>query len=168
MRRRATAIERFATLLKQSSTIPEVKVFREQARDVFRLGGADGLDSWIDARRDLGLLDDPLVARAASGLQSAATSAINEALGPLPEPKPRRCWQEQRAMLNARETKRRENLPPVGYRCSRKPKPKPRPKPRVQRQRPLSPTTTPDPKPMSLLDRMAADWDRLTPGERHD
>ena len=87
MGRKTTAIERFAALLKQSSSIPEIKHFREQARDVFRLGGAEGLDCWIDARRELGLLVDPAVAKAASGLQAVA-SATNEALGPLPKPKP--------------------------------------------------------------------------------
>ena len=95
-RGKTTAIERFAALLKQSSTIPEIKDFREQTRDVFRLGGAEGLECWIEARRELGLLDNPAVAKAASGLQAAIASAINEALGPLPKrPKPRRSWEEQ-------------------------------------------------------------------------
>ena len=168
MVRKTTAIERFAGLLKQTSKIPELKDFREQARDVFRIGGAEGLDYWVDARRELGLLDDPMVAKAANGLQAAIGSAINEALGPLPKPKPRRSWEEQCRLINEREAQRRENLPPVGYRCTSKDKPKPRPKPRVQRQRPLSPTTTPAPKPMSLLERMAAAWGRLTPRDRHE
>ncbi len=127
-RGKTTAIERFAALLKQSSSIPEVKDFREQTRDVFRLGGAEGLDYWIDARRELGLLDDPAVSKAANGLQAAFASAINEALGPLPEPKPRRSWEEQCRLINERETKRRQSVGPVGYRPppDRKPKPKPR------------------------------------------
>ena len=165
---KTTAVERFAALLKQGSSDPEINDFREQARDVFRVGGAAGLACWIEARRDLELLNDPAVAKAANGLQLAAARAIIEDIGLLPESrKPRRSWEEQLALINERERKRRENLPPVGYRCTSKDKPKPRPKPRVQRQRPLSPTTTPAPKPMSLLERMAAAWGRLTSGDRY-
>ena len=102
-RGKTTAIQRFAALLKQSSTITELKHFREQARDVFRLGCAEGLECWIEARRELGLLVDPAVDRAASGLQAAVASAINEALGPLPKPKPRRSWDEQCRLINERE-----------------------------------------------------------------
>ena len=171
---KTTAVERFAALLKHGSSDPEINDFREQARDVFRVGGAAGLACWIEARRDLELLNDPAVAKAAKGLQLAAARAIIEDIGLLPESrKPRRSWEEQLALINERERKRRENLPPVGYRGTSKPKPKPkpkpnpRPKPRVQRQRPLSPTTTPAPKPMSLLERMAAAWGRLISGDRY-
>ena len=123
MGRKSTAIKRFAGLLKQTSNIPELKDFREQARDVFRLGGAEGLECWIDARRELGLLVDPAVAKAASGLQAAVASAINEALGPLPKPKP----------------SVRHRTPP---------------------EAPVTPA--PAPRRLSMLERMAAAWDRLT------
>ena len=166
-RGKTTAIERFAALLKASSSIPEVKDFREQSRDVFRLGGAEGLECWIEARRELGLLDNPAVDKAANGLQAAIASAINEALGPLPErPKPRRSWEEQCRLINERETKRRENLPPVGYRCTSKPKAtrKPKPKPSIRHRTPPEAPVTPAPAPrrLSMLERMAAAWERLT------
>ena len=149
---KTTAVERFAALLKHGSSDPEINDFREQARDVFRVGGAAGLACWIEARRDLELLNDPAVAKAANGLQLAAARAIIEDIGLLPESrKPRRSWEEQLALINERERKRRENLPPVGYRCTPKPKPKPR------RRKPSPPA----PNCQSMLERMAAAWKRL-------
>ena len=126
---------------------------------MFRLGGHQGLEEWIQARRELGLLDDPMVANAARELERAASTAINEALGPLPKRQPRRSWSEQLALINARETLRRENLPPVGYRCSQKPKPKL--KPRVQRRKPPAPPVQQQ-RRTSLLERMSAAWVQLT------
>ena len=47
--------ERLARLLKQGSTIPELREFRSQVRDVHSMGGVMAVDHWIEARRDLGL-----------------------------------------------------------------------------------------------------------------
>ena len=158
--------ERLAALLKQGSSIPELKDFRNQCRDVFRLGGVIGLDEWIEARRDLGLFPTRQVERAADDLQSALGRVIDEATTkPAPAPGPSLTWEQRLELINTRETKSRQNVAPVGYRPP--PHQKPKPKPRVQRQRPLSPTTPPDPKRLSLLERMAAAWDRLSPRRRH-
>ena len=166
---KTTPRERLAALLKQRGSQPEIRAFRDQARDVFRQGGPWGLDAWIEARRELGLITDPLVERAASDLQSAVGRVIDEAtMNPSPAAPVSMSWEEKLARLNERETKSRQNIPPVGYRPPphRKPKPAPKPKPRAQRQRPLSPTNSSDPKPLSLLQRMALAWDRLSPKER--
>ena len=136
---KTTPRERLAALLKQGSSIPELKDFRNQCRDVFRLGGVMGLDHWIEARRDLGLFPTRQVERAADDLQSALGRVIDEATTkPAPAPGPSLTWEQRLELINARETKRRQNLPPVGYRPPphRKPKPQPKPKPRVERQRP--------------------------------
>ena len=158
--------ERLARLLKQSSSIPEVRAFRQQVRDIYLMGGPLGVDNWIEARRDLGLLSGRMVNRAADELQGAIGTLIDEATSP-PEPaKPTGPnWEERQRLINERETKRRQDVPPVGYRPP--PHRKPKPKPRMQRQRPLSPTTPPEPKRLSLLERMAAAWDRLSQGQRH-
>ena len=79
---KTTPRERLARLLKQSSSIPEVRAFRQQCRDVFRLGGVLGLDYWIEARRDLGLITDPLVEKAATKLQFAVGRVIDKATKP--------------------------------------------------------------------------------------
>ena len=42
--------ERLAKILKSGSTIPALREFRQQCRDVFRLGGVMGLDHWIEAK----------------------------------------------------------------------------------------------------------------------
>ena len=159
--------ERLAALLKQGSSIPELKDFRNQCRDVFRLGGVLGLDYWIEARRDLGLFPTRQVERAADDLQAALGRVFDEATTkPAPAPGPSLTWEQRVELINERETKSRQNIAPVGYRPP--PHRKPKPKPRVQRQRPLSPTTPPEPKPTSLLERMAAAWDRLSQGQRHE
>ena len=152
--------ERLAALLKQGSSIPELKDFRNQCRDIFRLGGVLGLDYWIEARRDLGLITDPLVERAATDLQFALGHVIDEASKPASPAAPAApSWEERQRLINERETQRRQNVAPVGYRPP--PHRKPKPKPRVQRQRPLSPTTPPEPKPTTLLERMATAYDQL-------
>ena len=167
MRSPVPAKERLAALLKQRGSQPEIRAFREQCRDVFRLGGVLGLDYWIEARRDLGLITDPLVERAATDLQSALGRVIDQAMAnSAPSAPVSMSWEEKLARLNEREAKSRQNIAPVGYRPP--PHRKPKPKPRVQRQRPLSPTTPPEPKPTSLLERMAAAWDRLSQGQRHE
>lgn len=166
MRSPVPAKERLAALLKQGSSIPELKDFRNQCRDVFRLGGVIGLHEWIEARRDLGLITYPLVERAVTDLQSALGRVIDQAMeNSAPAAPVSMSWEERQRLINERETKSRQNVAPVGYRPP--PHRKPKPKPRVQRQRPLSPTTPPDPKRLSLLERMAAAWDRLSPTRRH-
>ena len=165
MRAPVPAKERLAALLKQRGSQPEIRAFREQCRDVFRLGGVLGLDYWIEARRDLGLITDPLVERAATDLQLVLGRVIDQAVANSAPSKPTLTWAQRQLLINKRETKRRQNIAPVGYRPP--PHRKPKPKPRVQRQRPLSPTTPPDPKRLSLLERMAAAWDRLSPRRRH-
>ena len=142
---KSTAVERLARLLKQRSRFPQVAAFKAHALDVARLGGADGLDCWIEARRDLGLLNDRHLSRAADELQSAALKALDEAEPPLPRQKRRRNWEDQKALLNERETQRRRNTPPVGYRF----KPKHPPVPPAEERR------------RSMLERMAAAWERL-------
>ena len=142
---KSTAVERLARLLKQRSKFPEVSAFKDHARDVARLGGADGLDCWIEARRDLGLLDGRYLSRVADDLQAAALKVLDEAAPSLPRQKRRRSWEDQMALLNERETQRRRNTPPVGYRF--KPKHPPVP-PAAERRR-------------SMLERMAAAWERL-------
>ena len=162
--------ERLASLLKQSSSIPEVRAFRQQVRDVYSMGGPLAVDSWIEARRELGLLVHPNVLKSADDLQGAIGSVIDEATKPASPASPAGLtWEQRMELINARETKRRESLPPTGYRPPPHRKPKPQPKPRAQRQRPLPlPTNSSDPKPLSLLQRMARAWDRLSPSNRHE
>ena len=106
--------ERLAKILKQSSNIPEVKEFREQCRDVFRLGGVIGLDEWIDARRELGLLNDRYVSRAADDLQGCLGSVIDAAtIKPHPEPSGL-TWEERLEQINRREEESRNNVRFVG------------------------------------------------------
>ena len=167
MRAPVPAKERLAALLKQRGSQPEIRAFREQCRDVFRLGGVLGLDYWIEARRDLGLITDPLVERAATDLQLVLGRVIDQAMANSSTAATvSMSWEEKLARLNERETKSRQNVAPVGYRPP--PHRKPKPKPRVQRQRPLSPTTPPEPKRLSLLERMAAAWDRLSQRQRNE
>ena len=159
--------ERLARLLKQSSSIPEVRAFRQQVRDIYSMGGPLGVDNWIEARRDLGLLVHRNVVKAADDLQGCIGSVIDEATQPSSPAAPAGpSWEERQRLINERETKRRQNVAPVGYRPP--PHRQPKPKPRVQRQRLLSPTTPPDPKRLSLLERMAAAWDRLSQRQRHE
>ena len=163
---KTTPRERLAALLKQRGSQPEIRAFRDQVRDVFRQGGPWGLDAWIEARRELGLITDPLVELAATDLQSALGRVIDQAMAnSAPAAPVSMSLEERQRLINERETKSRQNIAPVGYRPP--PHRKPKPKPRVQRQRPLSPTTPPDPKRLSLLERMAAAWDRLSPRQRH-
>ena len=160
MASKTTALERLERLLKQGSSISEVKSFREQVRDVYGLGNIDGLDTWIDARRELGLLKDPAVASAACGLQNAISSVIKEACRALPKPKPRRSWEEQYRLINERETERRQNLPPIGYR----PPVDRASMSKRSRQRPLISSTNQatEIKRPSIVERMSAMWKKLT------
>ena len=71
---------RLAALLKQNSGIPAVRAFREQCRDMYRLGGVLGLDHWIEARFELGLITDPTAVKAAIELQGILNRIIDEAI----------------------------------------------------------------------------------------
>ena len=108
---KTTAKELLARLLKQGSSIPELREFRQQVRDVYSMGGALGVDNWIEARRDLGLLSGRLVNRAADELQLAIGRVIDEiTLKPSP-PKPALTWEQRVELINARETLRRNAKP---------------------------------------------------------
>ena len=169
---KTTARERLARLLKQGSPIPEVRQFREQCRDIYSMGGVMAVDHWIEARRDLGLISGRLVNRAADDLQGCIASVIEEATKSASPPPPAGpSWEERQRLINERETKRRQNAPPVGYRppVHRKPKPKRKP-----RRKPPAPPVTPEATaPVqqhlpSLIDRMAAAWARINPKHRGD
>ena len=113
---KTTPQERFARILKQGSSIPEISHFREQCRDVFRLGGVFGLYEWIEARRELGLLEHcKHVERAADDLQACLGSVIDAAIIK-PKPKPRLDSEERLRLINLRETRSRNSIRPVGYR----------------------------------------------------
>ena len=100
MRSPAPAKERLAALLKQGSSIPELKDFRNQCRDVFRLGGVIGLDEWIEARRDLGLFPTRQVERAADDLQFALGRVIDQAMAnSAPSAPVSMSWEEKLARL---------------------------------------------------------------------
>jgi len=108
---KTTAKERLARLLKQGSSIPELREFRSQVRDVYSMGGALGVDNWIEARRDLGLLSGRLINRAADEHQLAVGRVIDEiTLKPSP-PKPALTWEQRVELINARETLRRNAKP---------------------------------------------------------
>ena len=110
--------ERLARLLKQGSSIPELREFRSQVRDVHSLGGVMAVDNWIDARREWGLLSGRVVNKAADELQTTIGRVIDEALVKPPPAPPALTWEQRVELINTRETKRRESLPPVGYRPS--------------------------------------------------
>ena len=108
---KTTARERLARLLKQGSSIPELRAFRQQIRDVHSMGGVMAVDHWIEARRDWGLLSGRLVNRAADELQLAIGRVIDEiTLKPSP-PKPALTWEQKVELINARETLRRNVKP---------------------------------------------------------
>ena len=111
-----TPKERLAKILKQGSNIPELREFREQCRDVYRLGGVVGLDEWIEARREYGLFDNSKrLMNAADDLQGAIGSVIDAAtIKPHPEPSGL-TWEERVERINQREEIQRNNVPRVGY-----------------------------------------------------
>ena len=126
---KTTAKERLAQLLKQGSSIPEVKEFKEQVRDVYSLGGPLGVDEWIEARRELGLLIHPNVKKAAEAFQGVIGSLIDEATQPASPAAPAGPnWEERQRLINEREIKSQQSVVPVRFRPPphRKPKPKPR------------------------------------------
>ena len=113
-RAKFTPQERLAKTLKQGSTIPELKEFRQQCRDVFKLGGVFGLDNFIEARRDLGLLYNKDVSKAADDLQVALGSVIDAATLN-PEPTTSKLTAEERLrLINEREENARNSVRFVG------------------------------------------------------
>ena len=114
--------KRLAKLLQTGSTIAEVKEFRAHCRDVYQLGGVFGLDYWIDARRDLGLLQTKPLLKAANELQYAIQKMIIAAIETNSKPKPvGMSWDEKMALLIQREEHRRNNIPRVGCYVTRRP-----------------------------------------------
>ena len=72
--------EWLARLLKQGSSILELRNVRQQCCDVCRFGGVSkGLRYWIDASWDVALILTLLVEPAADGLQAALGRVIDEA-----------------------------------------------------------------------------------------
>jgi len=118
MRSPVPAKELLAALLKQGSSIPELKDFRNQCRDVFRLGGVIGLDEWIEARRDLGLIPTRQVERAADDLQFALGRVIDQAMAnSAPAAPVSMSWEERQRLINEREAHRRNATPKPPMHC---------------------------------------------------
>ena len=117
-RRKHTPTERLAMILNSNSSLEGVKEFRVQCRDVYRLGGVFGLDHWVDARRDLGLLENPDIERVADDLQAAIGSVIDSiTLKPQPK-KEGLSWDERQKLINQREHRARSSVRPVGYKMT--------------------------------------------------
>lgn len=148
MRTKYTAAERLVRQLNQTSRYSEVLEFREQARDVLRLGGVRGLDAWLMARLDLGLLDQPAeLKRAAADLERCTDAVVSDALAKQ-QAKPRRSWEEQLALLNERETERRNTKQPPPWR------------------HPMS--NCKSPRRTDTAERMAKAWTRLEQQRRRE
>ena len=152
-----SARERLRDLLaRRSKHYSSLRELQAQASWIASVGTVDGLLEWLHAREALGLLDQQQLSYARA-VVCAGLALINEHLdAQMPPPQPRRSWEEQLALINARESARRAALPPTGYHV--KPKPKPKPKPRVRRRTPSPPPAS---ERQSLMDRMAAAWKRL-------
>lgn len=112
-RQKTSPKERLARMLKQSSSIPELKEFREQCRDVYRIGGIFGLEEWIDARREYGLLDNRYISKAADDLLGVIGSAIDAATVK-PEAPQGLTWEEKEKLIIKREEEARNNVRFVG------------------------------------------------------
>ena len=106
--------ERLRAMLKSSSTIRETKHFKDQARDVFSLGGAVGLVHWIDARFEFELIQDQNTIKVAEEMNRLANLWIEQVLTPPPKP-PQPSWEQRLAILNRREEQQRRHIPRVGY-----------------------------------------------------
>lgn len=61
--------ERLAELLRTRGSTPELEAFKQQLRWIARVGGGSGLEHWLDARRELGLMTDPQLERLAEALE---------------------------------------------------------------------------------------------------
>ena len=48
--------ERLIELLRTRGSTPELEAFKQQLRWIARVGGGSGLEHWLDARRELGLV----------------------------------------------------------------------------------------------------------------
>lgn len=151
MPRQRTAREQLRGLLKQRAQFRELRELQEQTRWVASVGSVDGLISWLEARQELGLLNDRHLKYSRCVVKACKRLITEHIRWQAPKPTPRRPWEEQMALINERESARRAALPPVGYRCTPKPKPKPR------RRKPSPPA----PNCQSMLERMAAAWKRL-------
>ena len=106
---KTTAADRLASLLKMGGTNPEVKAFRQQCRDVYRLGGVLGLDAWIEARRNFGLIAGKEVNAAADTLQSTIGRILDLQTIQKLSRSPRRSWEDQQRLINEREAQQRQN-----------------------------------------------------------
>ena len=125
---------RLTEMVNQGSKSPDTNHFKQQCRDVFGLGGAWALFDWIEARRELGLLDSPKIEKIANDLQRTAGKVIETQITKALKPKPRKPWEEQMKLINQRETERRQ----------------------AEQLRFANPV-----KPVSTSQRMAAAWTRL-------
>ena len=110
--------QRLAAILNSNSTLEGLRDFRMQCRDVYSLGGIFGLENWVDARRDLGLLENRDVEKAADDLQ-ACIGAVIDSLTIKPQPKKEELsWDERQKLINQREHRARNNVRPVGYKMT--------------------------------------------------
>ena len=116
---------------KTNKSLPEVTEFREAAQVALRLGGINGLDEWISARLELGLIQDIAVKRLVVDitrtigriLQQRLDAEMNRRRDAMPK---QITWEERRKQLNKREAEARQNCRPVGCRTTlRNPPPTP-------------------------------------------
>ena len=115
---KSTPRQRLAAVLKQkTSQIESIREFRRKLHNVLPLiTNPLQLDAWLDAREQMGLHDDPDVRKVSDDIVRLISAIEVEALG-LKEEKPKKRVDNTDA-LNRRESERRANLPPVGYRCT--------------------------------------------------
>ena len=126
--------ERLAELLRTRGSTPELEAFKQQLRWIARVGGGSGLEHWLDARRELGLMTDPQLE-----LQINRWHELVEKDRVKAEPvKP--SWDERQRLISEREIKMRQTVPRVGY---------------------VPPTPQPSPKRLSIHERMAMGWEAL-------
>ena len=97
-------------VLKGGSSIPELAEFKDQARDVFAMGGFYGLDCWIDARLRLGLIVEKTVVRAARNLSNTSIKAIYQGAKSRAKVSPLTVEEKYRLIVE-RENKRRNPKP---------------------------------------------------------
>ena len=133
--------ERLAELLRTRGSTPELEAFKQQLRWIARVGGGSGLEHWLDARRELGLLTDPQLERLAEALE-LQINRWHELVEKdrIKSKSVQPSWDERQRLLNEREIKRRQTVPRVGY---------------------VPPTPQPSPKRLSIHERMAMGWEAL-------